>query len=146
MTMRTNETPPRPRSHWLGTSLVAQWLRFCAPNAGSPGSIPGSRTRSHMPQFSSVQFSHSVVSDSLQSHGLQHTRLPYPSPTPGAYSNSCPLSRCHPTTSSSVLPFSSCPQSLPASGSFPMNLFFASRGQRIGTSASASVLPMNIQD
>ena len=97
-----------------------------------------------MSQFSSVQFSHSVMSDSLQPHGLQHARLPCPSPTPGAYSNSCPSSQwCHPTISCSVIPFSSCPQSLPASGSFPMNQFFTSA---IGVSASASVLPMNIQD
>ena len=96
---------------------------------------------------SSVQFSHSVVSDSLRSHGLQHTRLPCPSPTPGAHSNSCPLSQCcHPTISSSVIPFSSCLQSFPASGSFQMSQFFESGGQSIGVSAIASVLPMNIQD
>ena len=95
----------------------------------------------------SVQFSHSVMSDSLWSHGLQHARLPCPSPTPGAYSNSCPSSQwCHLTISCSVIPFSSCPQSLPASGSFPMSQFFASGGQSIGVSASASVLPMNTQD
>ena len=97
--------------------------------------------------YSSVKFSHSVVSDTLRPHGLQHTRPPYPSPTPGVYSNSCPLSQwCHPTISSSVVPFSSCLQSFPASGSFPMNQFFTSGGQSIGVSASASVLPMNIQD
>ena len=97
--------------------------------------------------FSLVQFSHSVVSDSLQPHGLQHARLPCPSPTPGTYSNSSPPSRwCHPTSSSSVVPFSSCLQSFPTSGSFPMSQFFASDGQSIGVSASASVLPMNIQD
>ena len=90
-------------------------------------------------------FSHSVVSDSLRPHGLQHTRLPCPSPTPGACSNSCPLSQwCHPAISSSVIPFSSCLQSFPASGSFPMSQVFTSGGQSIG--ASASVLPMNIQD
>ena len=89
----------------------------------------------------------SVVSDSLQPHGLQHSRLPGPSPTPRAYSNSCPLHRrWHPTISSSVIPFSSHLQSLPASGSFQMSQFFASGGQSIGVSASASVLPMNIQD
>ena len=97
--------------------------------------------------LSSVQFSHSVVSDSLQLHGLQHTSPPCPSATPGDYSNSCPLSWwCHPTISSSVVPFSSCRQSFPASGSFPVSRFFASGGQSIGPSASASVLPMNIQD
>ena len=94
-----------------------------------------------------VQFSHSVMSDSLQPHGLQHTRLPCPSPTPRAYSNSRPSSWwCHPTISSSVIPFSSCPQSFPASGSFPISQFFTSGGQSIGVSASASTLPMNIQD
>ena len=94
--------------------------------------------------FSSV--SHSVVSDSLRPHGLQYATLPCPSPTPGAYSNSC-RSRwwCHPTISSSVIPFSSCLQSFPASGSFPMSQFFASGGQSIRVSASAWVLSMNIQ-
>ena len=97
-------------------------------------------------QFSSVQFSHSVVSDSLWPHGLQHARPPCPSPTPGVYSNSCPLHRlCHPSSSSSVDPFSSL-QSFPASGSFQMSQFFASGGQSIIVSASASALPMNIPD
>ena len=97
--------------------------------------------------ISSVQFNLSVVSDSLQPHGLQHTRLPCPSPTAGVHSNSCSLSRwCHPTISSSVVPFSSCPQSVPASGSFPMSQLFAWGGQSIAVSASASVLPMNTQD
>ena len=96
---------------------------------------------------SSVQFSCSVMSDYLQPHGLQHTRLPCPSPTPRAYSNSCPLSWwCHPTISSSVIPFSSKLQSFPASGSFQMSQFFASGGQNTGVSASASVLPLNSQD
>ena len=95
----------------------------------------------------SVQCSHSVVFDSLRSHGLHHARLPCPSPTSGTYSNSCPSSRwCHPTISSSVVPFSSRLQSLPASGSFPISQFFASGGQSIGVSASVSVSPMNIQD
>ena len=92
----------------------------------------------------SIQFSHSVVSNSLRPRGLQHTRLPWQSPTPGACSNSCPL--VLPTISSSVIPFSSCPQSFPESGSFPMSQFFASGGQSSGVSASASVLPMNTQD
>ena len=97
-------------------------------------------------QFSSVQSSRSVVSDSLWPHGLQHTRLSCPWPTPGACSNSCPLSQwCHPTISSSAVPFS-CLWSFSASWSFPMSQFFASDGHSIGTSASASVLPMNIQD
>jgi len=83
----------------------------------------------------------------LWPHGLQHARLPYPSPTPGTYSNSCPLSRwCHPTILSSLLPFSFRIQSFSASGSFPMSQFFTSGGQSIGVSASASVLPVNIQD
>ena len=92
-------------------------------------------------------FSHSVMSGSLLPHGLHHTRLPCPSLSPRVYSNSHPLSqRCHPTISSSVVPFSSCPQSFPASGSFPMSWLFASGGQSIGVSASASVLPVHIQD
>ena len=94
-----------------------------------------------------MQFSSSVVSDSLRSHGLQHARLPCPSPTPEVYSNSCPSSRWWQSTiSSSVVPFSFHLQSFPASGSFPVSQFFASCGQSIGVSASASVLPMNIQD
>ena len=91
-----------------------------------------------MCQFSSVQFSRSVVSDSLWPQGSQHTRPPCPSPTPGVYPNSCPLSRwCHPAISSSVIPFSSCPQSLPASGSFPVSQLFTWCSQSIGVSASA---------
>ena len=96
-------------------------------------------------QFS--QFSRSVVSSSLRPHGLQHARLPWPSSIPGAYSDSCPMSRwCHPAISSSVVPFSSCPQSIPASGYFLMSQFFTSGGPSIGVSASASVFAMNIQD
>ena len=95
----------------------------------------------------SVQFSRSVMSDSLRPHEPQHTRPLCPSPTHGAYSNSCPLSRwCHPTISSPVAPFSSCLQSCPASGSFSMSQLFEWGGQSIGVSASASVLPMNTQD
>ena len=94
-----------------------------------------------------VQFIHSVVSDSLRRHESQHTRPPCPLPTPRVYSNSCPSSRwCHPTTSSSVVPFSSCLQSFPASGSFPMSQLFTWGGQSIGVSASASVRPVNTQD
>ena len=92
-------------------------------------------------------FNCSVMSNSLLLHGLQHARLPCPSPSPGAYANSCPLSRwCHPTISSSVVPFSSCLRSFPASGSFLMSWPFASGDQSIGASVSASILPMNIQD
>ena len=95
----------------------------------------------------SVQFSCSIIYDSLRPHGLQHSGVPCPSPTPRACSNSCPLNRwCHPTITSSAVPFSSHLQSFPASGSFPMSQFFPSGGQRIGASASASVLPVNIQD
>ena len=92
-----------------------------------------------------AQFSCSVMSNSLLPHGLQHARLPCPSPIPEAHSNSCAFSRwCHPAISSCVIPFSSCLQSSPASGSFQMSQFFASGGQSIGVSASTSVLPMNI--
>ena len=95
----------------------------------------------------SVQFTHSVVSDSLQPHGLQHARLPCSSPTLRAYSNSCPSSQWYyPTISSSVVPVSFFHQYFPASGSFPVSQFFTSGGQSTGVSASASVLPMNIQD
>ena len=105
------------------------------------------KTRSWTLKIKSVQCSCSVVSNSFRSHGLQHSKLPCPSPNPGACSNSCPSSWwCHPIISSSVIPFSSYLQSFPASGSFPMSQLFASHGQSIGVSASASVLPMNIQD
>ena len=97
--------------------------------------------------FSLVQFSRSVMSDSLRPHELQHARPPCPSPTPRVHPNPYPLSRwCHPTISASVVPFSSCPQPFPTSGSFQMSQLFASGGQSIGPSASTSVLPMNIQD
>ena len=99
----------------------------------------------HSVQFS--PFSSSVMSDSLRPHELQHARPPCPSPTPRVYPNSCPSSRwCHPAISSSVVPFSSCPQSLPASGSFPMSQLFAWGGQTVGVSASTSVLSVNTQD
>ena len=95
----------------------------------------------------SVQFSRSVVSNSFRPHGSQHARPPCPSPTPGVHSDSCPLSRwCHPTISSSVVPFSSCPQSLPASESFPVSQLFTWGGQSTGVSALASFLPKNTQD
>ena len=94
-----------------------------------------------------VQFSHTVMSDSLWPHELQHTRPPCPSPTPGVHSNSCPLSWwCHPAISSSVIAFSSCLQSFPGSGSLQMSQLFTSGGQSTGPSASASFLPMNMQD
>ena len=95
----------------------------------------------------SIQFSRSVMSDSLRPHKLQHTKPPCPSPTPGVHPNPCPSSRwCHPTISSSVVPVSSCPQSFPASGCFPVSQLFTSGGHSIGVSASTSVLPMNAQD
>ena len=97
--------------------------------------------------FLSLHFSHSVMSNSLQPHELQHTRIPCPSPTPRIHSNSCPSSQwCPPAISSSVIPFSTCLQAFPASGSFQMSQFFSSGGQSIGVSVSASVLPKNIQD
>ena len=119
------------------------WIEF-------PTVIPGIQgwftMKIHI-QFSSVQFSYSVVSDSLQPHESQHARPPCPSPTPRVHSDSSPSSQwCHPVISSSVIPFSSCPQSLPASGSFPMSQLFAQGGQSTGVWALASVLPMNTQD
>ena len=144
---------PRPRSHWIQflmrTLFLALW-KFssdCIKAALTTRRWPG--THSQVTLFS--QFTHSVVSDSLQPHGLQHARLLCPSPTPGVYPNSCPLSRgCHPTISSSVVPFSSCPQSFPGSGSFPKSQLFASgakiKFQSIGISASTSVPSVNTQD
>ena len=112
------------------------------PTATSHQCVKTVRTLWHLAQFSC-----SVVSDSLQPHELQQTRPPCPSPTPWVHTNPCPSSWwCHPTISSSVIPFSSCPQSFPASGSFQMSQLFASGSQSIGVSASTSVLPMNIQD
>ena len=112
--------------------------------------LPNSSSAVHHPRIwnrETVQFSHSVMSDSLWPHEPQHTRPPCPSPTPGGYANPCPLSQwCHPTISSSVIPFSSCFQSFPASESFQMGQLLASGGQSIGVSASTSVLPMNTQD
>ena len=109
--------------------------------------VPLSTGFSRQEYWSVSQLSHSAVSSSLWPHGLQHTRIPCPSPTPGACSNSCPLSQsCHPTILSYIIPFSSCLQSCPASGSFQMSQFFTSGGQSIVVSASASVLPRNIHD
>ena len=146
---------------WIGTYMY-EFLDYRNNKITSPGVglNPGICIKllwvshsSSLNQFSPVKKENnasvqsSVVSDSLQPHGLQHIRLPCPSPTPRASSNSCPFSWwCHPTISSSVIPFSSCPQSFPASGSFQMSQLFASVGQCIGVSASTSVLPMNTQD
>ena len=122
-------------------SFPSPWLYVCAYSWLHVNYI-----RSKGNTFSSVQFSCSVMSDYLWPHEPQHARLPCPSPTPRAYPNLCPLSHWyHPTISSSVVPFSSCLQSFPASGSLQMRQFFASGGQSIGVSASSSVLPMNIQ-
>ena len=122
-------------SHWVIVSIIERDLYLAHSNC------------SWNVQFSSVQFSHSVVWDSLWPHESQHDRPPCPWPTSGVHSDSRRSSQwCHPAISSSVIPFSSHLQSFPASGSFPMSHFFASGGQRTGASASASVLPMNIQD
>ena len=109
--------------------------------------IANRKTKTKTSTKYSVQFGCSVMSDSLQPHESQHARPPCPSPTPGVHLNSRPSSRwCHPTISSSIVPFSSCPRSFPASGSFPMSQLLASDGQSIGVSASTSVLPVNTQD
>ena len=117
--------------------LHCSWILYCWTTREAPC----------ITEFSSVQFSHSVVSDSLWPHKSQHARPPRPSPTPRVHSNSHPLSRwCHPVISSSVVLFSSCPQSLPASESFPMSQLFAWGGQSTGVSTLASFLPKNTQD
>ena len=130
---------------WWTVNGFAKW-RWKV-KMGKKKKIKGKELTCLPSSFSHKQFSRSVVSNSLRPHGLQHARLPCLSPTPGACSNSCPSSQwCHPTISSSVIPFSFCLQSFPASGSFPMSQLFASGGQSIGASPSALVLPMNIQD
>ena len=143
--------PLEPHSlvHSLCSCLALNLSQFLR----SSSNIWDTRSQERLPNVEhriclhSVQFSRSVMSDSLRPHGLQHTRPPCPSPTPGVYLNSCALSRwCHPTISSSVVPFSSCLQSFPASGSFQVSQFFTSGGQSIRVSASASVLPMNTQN
>ena len=132
-----------------GWSMFLTWL-IIDPLLSARAYLQWGVTSSKHTQFfvtSSIQFSRSVISNSLPPHRLQHARLPCLSPTPGACSNSCPSRRWwHPTISSSVVPFSSCLWSFPASGSFQMSHLFASGGQSIGVSASASVLPKNIQD
>ena len=151
----------------MGTFLGAQLLKIHVSTARGSGSIPGQGSRilnaakkKRINNESKIKmasdfainrwktlFIHLAMSDSLQSRGLQQNRLPCPLPSPGTYSNSCPLSQwCHPAISSSVIPFSSCLQSFSASESFPMSQLFTSSSQRIGVSASASVLPMNVQD
>ena len=121
------------------------WVRTSLPKPLA--AVPWEGGRTDLQEASSVQFSCSVVSDSLQPRGLQHARLLCPLPTPRAYSNSCPLCQwCHPTISSCVIPFSSCPQSFLASGSYQMSQLFTSGGQIFRVSTSASLLPVNIQD
>ena len=138
---------PVPRVFWDWASLERGTWHPC--DARRPAWYCyyfGCRLVERWGEFSLVPFSRSVVSDSLWPHGLKHARLPCPSSTPKVHTNPCPLSQwCHPTISSSVICFSSCPQSFPASGSFLMSQLFASGGQSIGASASASVLPMSIQ-
>ena len=127
------------REFVLVKSIISVVSKFCVYE-------PGNKSRYFFLPYASVQFSRSVMSDSLQPHESQHARPPCPSPTPGVHSDSRPSSRwCHPAVSSSVVPFSSCPQSLPASESFPMSQLFAWGGQNIGVSPLASVLPKNTQ-
>ena len=130
-----------------GVWRILHWLFRLSPRDNTHHCYSHFIDQPNLASISSVQFSHSVVSDSLWPHESQHARPPCPSPTPGVHSNSCPSSWwCHPAISSSVFPFSSCPQSLPASESFPMSQLFAWGGQSIGVSALASVLSMNTQD
>ena len=125
----------------------ATWRMVYGDGLLGMNSIPYLSFSSTVWRLQSVQFSCSVISNSLQLQGLQYARFPCPSPIPRAYSNSCPSSRwCHPIILSSVIPFSSCLQSFPASGSFQMNQLFTSGSQNNGVSASTSVLPMNTQD
>ena len=149
-----SSTSQEAHSRFPSRHLLACLLNVHDPQDSYPGSrlfsssqlLALPRLALFLPYYS-VQFSHPVVSNSLQPNGLQHTRPPCPSPTPGAYSNSRPSSWWyHPTVSFSVAPFSSCLQSFPASGSFPRSQSFTSGGQSIGALASASVLPVNIQD
>ena len=126
---------------------VVQDFQLMIPWAWSESQVIRTEASRDSVQFSSVQFSRSVMSDSLQPYESQHSSPPCPSQTPRVHLNTCPLSkRWHPAISSSIVPFSSCPQSLPASGSFPMSQLFTWGSQSIGASASASVLPMNTQD
>ena len=141
-------------SRWYHPTISSSVVPFsCLQSFPASGSFPMNQSFTSGGQsirvsaLASVQFNRSVVSDSLWTYGLQHARPPCPSPTPGVHSNSYPLSRwCHLAISSSIVPFSSCPQFLPASESFPVSQLFAWGGQSIGVSALASVLPMNTQD
>ena len=139
--------PPEFQSSSQGpTPSLSLLINLAHPWPG-PAAGPNPTRPVSFASFSSVQFSRSVTFNSLRPHGPQHARPPCPSPTPGVYPNPCPSSPwCHSTISSSVIPFTSCPQSFPASGSFPMSQLFTSGGQSIGVSAATSVLPMNTQD
>ena len=134
--------------HWTNSSWVPAPSQTLCPVLGQSPPLMGVIANGKIPTIiQSVKFSHSVVSDFLWPHEPQHTRPPCPSPTPGVHPNPCPLSRwCHPTISASVVPFSSCSQSFPASGYFQMSQLFPSGGQSIGVSASTSVLLVNTQD
>ena len=149
MTANEQKAVEKERNEWIWDSFISSvwyflylsWKRWKCSRAekASLSSFPFN--------FSQLVSSVTQSDPTLWPHGLQHARFPCPSPTPGACSNSCPSSRwCHPSNSSSVIPFSSCPQSFPASRSFLMSQFFTSGGRSVGASASASVLPMNIQD
>ena len=139
----------RRRGRWKWEKIkchLSKWDGVGLPKSG-PGKITAKDPTTHACVIKELLFSHSVVPDSLWPHKLQHARLLCTLPTAGAYSNSCPLSWwCHPTISSSVIPFFSCLQSFPASGAFQMSQFFTSGGQSVGVSAWTSVLPVNIQD
>ena len=129
------------RNRWQRSLLMCRGVCVALPADPKGKDVHGHRAHQRSPprSFSSVHFIRSVVSNSLRPHGLQHARPPCPSPTPGVDSNSCPLSQwCHPTISTSVIPFSSCPQSFPASGSFPMSQLFASGGQTWSFSFSST--------
>ena len=140
----TSQSVHQKFNKWAHSSHVnVSWSIWWAQKASRAWNVCGRASRY---SFASVQFSHSVVSDSLQPHELQHARPRCPSPTPRVYPNPCPSSWwCHLTVSSSVVPISSCPQSFPASGSFPMSQLFTWGGQSTGVSALASVLPVNTQ-
>ena len=144
-----NDTPPPGSEHLLERARKRRSCHFVSPGVEIPHNESGKgysdpRILSGHVQFSSVQFSPSVVSNSLRPHESQHTRPPFPSPTPGVQSDSRPSSQwCHPAISSSGIPFSSCPHSIPASESFPMSQLFTWGGQSTGVSALASFLPKN---
>ena len=144
---RPDSIPGLGRSLVEGVATHSSVLAWKTPRTEKPGRLGHNWSDLLIGSIRSVQFSRSVVSDSSWPHGPQNARTPCPSPTPGVYSNSSPLSRwCHSTISSSVVPFSSCLQSIQASGSFQMGQIVASGGQSIGVSASTSVLPMNTQN